>query len=69
MANSFLSSWKKYTILQMKTWTKTLYRPQFGFRQAEKKKNLKHYSHHKVINPDFKTSKNKRNEEILLREQ
>lgn len=28
--------------LQMKTSTKTLYRPQFGFRQAErKKKNLK----------------------------
>lgn len=39
------------------------------FRQAVKKKNLKHYSHHKVINPDFKTSKNKRNKEILLREQ
>lgn len=42
---------------------KTLYRPQFGFRQAEKKN-----SHHKVKNHDFKTSK-KRNKEILLREQ
>lgn len=45
--------------LQMKTSTKTLYRPQFGFRQAERKKKKSEniISHHKVKNRDFKTSK------------
>ena len=42
----------------MKTSTKTLYRPQFGFSASRKKNKLENIiSHHKVKNPDFKTSK------------
>ena len=52
----------------MKTSTKTLYRPQFGFSASRKKNKLENIiSHHKVKNPDFKTSKKEKQRNPLNR--
>lgn len=62
---------KKYTIYKWKHQQKHYTDHSLVFRQAEKNKiKLENIiSHHKVKNPDFKTSKKKEKQRILLREQ